>query len=323
MCSAIFWRMVLIGSMRVRGASGGAACGGGGGGGADGRRREALGRRCWTARSGGAAADRRRVAALCAMVRRALRRHVAFEILLGDAAAGAGALHLTQIDIILARHLAHQRRERTGGRFGSRRGWAAPVPAWDRIRACRLRRGCGRAADGGSGCWARRRLARWLAARRGCGCAAAAGCGSRWASAIAAFVDLADHGTDPDRLAFFHQNFGQACRPRATGISVSTLSVEISNSGSSRSTWSPGFFSHLVSVPSTMLSPIWGITTSVIQIVSINAASVVASAISQSKTASRSAAPALRSLPRARRASPAARMEVTGLVSPQGTMYWK
>ena len=48
------------------------------------------------------------------------------------------------------------------------------------------------------------------------------------------------------------------------GISVSTLSVEISNSGSSRSTLSPGFLSHLVKVPSTMLSPIWGITTSVI-----------------------------------------------------------
>ncbi len=47
------------------------------------------------------------------------------------------------------------------------------------------------------------------------------------------------------------------------GISVSTLSVEISNSGSSRSTVSPGFFSHLVSVPSTILSPICGITTSI------------------------------------------------------------
>src|SRR5215467_881260 len=46
------------------------------------------------------------------------------------------------------------------------------------------------------------------------------------------------------------------------GISASTLSVEISKSGSSRSTLSPGFFSHLVMVPSKILSPIWGITTS-------------------------------------------------------------
>src|ERR1700677_1252588 len=47
------------------------------------------------------------------------------------------------------------------------------------------------------------------------------------------------------------------------GISASTLSVEISNSGSSRWTVSPGFLSHLVMVPSVMDSPIWGITTSV------------------------------------------------------------
>src|SRR6266498_4025225 len=47
------------------------------------------------------------------------------------------------------------------------------------------------------------------------------------------------------------------------GISASTLSVEISNNGSSRWILSPGFFSHLVIVPSTMDSPIWGITMSV------------------------------------------------------------
>src|ERR1700744_3104792 len=47
------------------------------------------------------------------------------------------------------------------------------------------------------------------------------------------------------------------------GISASTLSVEISKSGSSRSTLSPGFLNHLVMVPSKMLSPICGITISV------------------------------------------------------------
>src|SRR3984885_10926982 len=46
------------------------------------------------------------------------------------------------------------------------------------------------------------------------------------------------------------------------GISASTLSVDISNKGSSRSTLSPGFLSHLVIVPSKMLSPICGITMS-------------------------------------------------------------
>ena len=55
-----------------------------------------------------------------------------------------------------------------------------------------------------------------------------------------------------------------ATEPAAgAGISVSTLSVEISNSASSFSIRSPGFLSHLVSVPSTMLSPICGITTSI------------------------------------------------------------
>src|ERR1700733_10986445 len=46
------------------------------------------------------------------------------------------------------------------------------------------------------------------------------------------------------------------------GISASTLSVEISNSGSSCCTVSPGFFSHLVMVPSKIDSPIWGMITS-------------------------------------------------------------
>jgi hypothetical protein len=48
------------------------------------------------------------------------------------------------------------------------------------------------------------------------------------------------------------------------GISASTLSVEISKSGSSRSTRSPTFFIHLVTVPSAIDSPIWGMMTSVI-----------------------------------------------------------
>src|SRR5438876_2613416 len=46
------------------------------------------------------------------------------------------------------------------------------------------------------------------------------------------------------------------------GISASTLSVEISNSGSSRLTGSPTFLSHLLKVPSAIDSPICGIKTS-------------------------------------------------------------
>src|SRR6266480_4028060 len=44
--------------------------------------------------------------------------------------------------------------------------------------------------------------------------------------------------------------------------SASTLSVEISNSGSSRFTSSPSFLSHLLKVPSAIDSPIWGMRTS-------------------------------------------------------------
>src|SRR2546422_238121 len=51
--------------------------------------------------------------------------------------------------------------------------------------------------------------------------------------------------------------------PTGEGTSVSTLSVEISNSGSSRSTVSPSFFSHLVMVPSTTVSPSCGMVTEV------------------------------------------------------------
>src|SRR4029077_6882596 len=47
------------------------------------------------------------------------------------------------------------------------------------------------------------------------------------------------------------------------GISASTLSVEISNSGSPRSTVSPTCLIQRTMVPSAIDSPIWGITTSV------------------------------------------------------------
>ena len=47
------------------------------------------------------------------------------------------------------------------------------------------------------------------------------------------------------------------------GTSVSTLSVEISSSGSSWAIGSPGCFSHFVIVPSETDTPIWGITTSI------------------------------------------------------------
>src|SRR4030095_9277714 len=47
------------------------------------------------------------------------------------------------------------------------------------------------------------------------------------------------------------------------GMFASTLSVEISNSGSSRATWSPSFLIQRTIVPSAIDSPICGMTTSV------------------------------------------------------------
>ena len=54
------------------------------------------------------------------------------------------------------------------------------------------------------------------------------------------------------------------CRTPVPGLgtSVSTLSVEISSSGSSASIASPSCLSHFVIVPSETDTPIWGMTTS-------------------------------------------------------------
>ncbi len=54
------------------------------------------------------------------------------------------------------------------------------------------------------------------------------------------------------------------------GTSVSTLSVEISSSGSSAATSSPSCLSHFVIVPSETETPIWGMTTSMAVSVAIS-----------------------------------------------------
>ena len=71
------------------------------------------------------------------------------------------------------------------------------------------------------------------------------------------------------------------------GISASTLSVEISRSGSSRSTYSPTFLSHLTTVPSAMLSPIWGMMTLVGIFTSLNQLKVESPKLKKSKVKSR------------------------------------
>ena len=74
--------------------------------------------------------------------------------------------------------------------------------------------------------------------------------------------DRREHGPDLDRLSFLDEDL--VTTPSAgLGTSVSTLSVEISSSGSSRPIESPTWRSHFVIVPSETETPIWGITTSV------------------------------------------------------------
>jgi hypothetical protein len=75
-------------------------------------------------------------------------------------------------------------------------------------------------------------------------------------------ADDSDNRVDPNRRALGNPDL-VSTPATGDGISASTLSVEISNSGSSFSTASPAFFNHLVMVPSKMDSPICGITTSV------------------------------------------------------------
>ena len=65
-----------------------------------------------------------------------------------------------------------------------------------------------------------------------------------------------------DRLALGDEDLLHDARA-GLGISVSTLSVEISSSGSSAATVSPTCFSHFVIVPSDTETPIWGMTTSI------------------------------------------------------------
>ncbi len=87
-----------------------------------------------------------------------------------------------------------------------------------------------------------------------------------------------DDGASPPEPAPSPSSITASCAPTSTvsssptaisrstpaageGISVSTLSVDTSRSGSSASTRSPSFFSQRVTVPSVTLSPSWGMDT--------------------------------------------------------------
>src|SRR3984893_1481872 len=142
-------------------------------------------------------------------------------------------------------------------------GAAADEPADGGVAAgCGRAGGCARgaplpfagaAARGGGACAA---LAGWASLFGvAAGCAGFAVVASPAASITPTTVWIGTVLPSPTLISFSTPAEGE-------GISASTLSVEISNNGSSRSTLSPGFLSHLVMVPSNILSPICGITMS-------------------------------------------------------------
>ncbi len=182
--------------------------------------------------------------------------------MLGDASADARALDLLDVDVVFL-----------GDPADERRGFLAPQLLF-RERTCRCRRGPPRRTDAPRqprtgrplACpWTARmfpsgprprpasrfRLRRPLRRHRR-RCAAA---GFSPAAPMIATTLLT--GTVSPSLTMI------SVRTPADGdgISASTLSVEISNNGSSRSTESPTFLIHRTIVPSAIDSPICGITT--------------------------------------------------------------
>ena len=94
------------------------------------------------------------------------------------------------------------------------------------------------------------------------------------AARTGAVADDGELGADLDRLVLADDDLGQDAG-RGEGISVSTLSVETSSSGSSALTWSPSCLSQRVTVPSETLSPRAGMVTEVDMGVSISFGSAV------------------------------------------------
>ena len=115
--------------------------------------------------------------------------------------------------------------------------------------ACGARR-AGSAAGASAAGPSARRPAVGLLGRSACCCGAASA-----APVAAVVVDDGQLGADLDGLVLGDLDRGSARRRRGDGISVSTLSVDTSSSGSSASTRSPSAFSQRVTVPSVTLSP--------------------------------------------------------------------
>ena len=132
MCSAIFWRMLLIGSTRVLARFGA------------GQRRHLGQAGCAGAGAGCAAAgaaERLRSRGCGRGAARPGAARIRFDIRLRDSSAGAGALHLAQVDVVLARH------RRTSGESGPAASAVIGSAVGSRAAAARAavreRGGCG------------------------------------------------------------------------------------------------------------------------------------------------------------------------------------
>ena len=279
MCSAILSRMVLMGSMRVLGCPPGASGATGAAAGAAGLR-GGRSRRGFL-RGGGHLRD------------------VRFQILFGDASAGARAAHLAEIDVVLAGHLAHQRGERARG--------------FSRRRLHRQRR---RRRRGGLG-WARGNRGR---SRRGRRLGYRSGSGGRGLDGGRAVLDARDDGIDPHRLAFFHQHLGQSAGSWARGSRYPPCR------------WKSRIAVRRVLPFAGLLQPLGqrAFDNALAHLghhyvghdeLSLSAARTGASySISQSKTRPKCTA-RFRETSSSVARTPSCAMEVTGLVSPHGTMY--
>ena len=164
------------------------------------------------------------------------------------------------VDAVLGRDPRDDRGDEASCRCRS-----TPSAARSRLRARRRRRR-GRLGGSAVGVGARRRsrlrLGGGLRGRR-------LGRRRRRPARAAAAPSRRDHRelrADLDRLALLDEDLLRRRPSPGLGTSVSTLSVEISSSGSSASICSPSCLSHFVIVPSETETPIWGMTTSIARV---------------------------------------------------------
>ena len=195
----------------------------------------------------------------------AARRSISAEhVVAGDATTDAGAGDGRRVDAVLLDQATDERRQqRPAARRRGRSRRAEQEPERAQVPAARCRCGRGLPARAGAGCGPAPERAPLREPERlpgGSGAGSAGGCrgGGR------------RRRRHRRRRARCRR---RRCRPRAPGsrsahrrpapgTSVSTLSVDTSNSGSSSATVSPTCLNQRVIVPSVTDSPSWGITMS-------------------------------------------------------------